>query len=605
MPFSKYEDTLSISKFQGINQCTDGHNMSLGYAVAGRNFDTSYGGFRPFHKAKNIPATAQAVIDTTMPLSDTGDGALTLAFFTKRWQLNAGVIGRADSYENAYCVAVVDGKLYYRRKTQNSFEGTAWTEIKNPSNNQSFAFKNSKFDFTTYELNYTPPVQITAAIITAIYGGQTYYTFDRTDYAYYEVHSDDGETAYYTNRAGDNVTLGGTAKVRVSSDEAPMDCLLITNAEDGMWCIYAPLDVNTLSIAYVPIQPYGETVEVKFGAIARYAERIWGTSIDTDPDKLMYSAPYDVFNWEQFDDQPDDGAGDIQQPNWDGDKFVAIKQFGSSLLAIKGHAIWRITGMTPSEFVMKKQYGEGTIAEDTFVVNGAYAYMLTDDDIKTYDGNTTRHLRYGYVKDYLQYTDLSGMSPALIGRMVQDSYILQIPHRVMGNLFVIYNSAEGMFNVCESEGATALETFGEELYGLYPETYTRPNGHEEDDTLPANGEYLQFGKFLTDSGEQFDAYWESCWSDLGLKHVVKSGFVIYLMFDRINSPDNATISPTVTVHTEKKSKSKTVTMSYNKVKRIHVSVAGRQFKLAISIPKQSYEWKISTGIQIYVEYDAD
>lgn len=585
---NKFEDVWSISKFQGLCQNTDEHNLGLPYAVDGLNFNTLSGGFKPFHKAVRIPTNSSLDTDTRLPLDPEGDGALTIAFLNKRWQYNNGVIGRANTYENLYCIIVVDGYIYYKCTSQNSFVDRPWIgTLLTPTQEP---FKNSKFDVVSYELNYLPPVQINAAIIAQIYAGEaTYYTFDLGDYAYYEVHSDDGTTAYYTDRHDEVHTLTNTAKVRLSSDDAPVDCILMTNSEDGMWCIWAPLDNNFLQMAYVPVQPRGVTVDIKFGALARYAERIWGTNIDTDPDKLMYSAPNDPFMWEQFDDVPDDGAGDIQQPNWDGDKFIAIKQFGSSLLAIKERAIWRITGSTPSEFVMRQQYGEGTIAEDTFAVHGSYAFMLTDDDLKVYDGNSTNHLRYGYIRDLL--ADALKVGDVNIGRMVQDNYVLQINTAKYGNVFVLYNTAEGTINVCSSEGATALETHDGELYGLYPV--------EVDGTS-----YVQFGKFLTGKGAQHDVTWESAWVDVNAKNMVKSGFIVYLMFD-CNNPSADTITFDIGIQTEKKLKSKTVTMKYNRVKRIRLNNSGRQMKLLMSIPAQQFEWKIGTGIQVYVEYDYD
>jgi len=62
-----------------------------------------------------------------------------------------------------------------------------------------------------------------------------------------------------------------------------------------------------------------EAVETpkKFGVITRHAERIWGSGIPSDPDMLVYSAPYDPLDWTANVEQPQDGAGDILQPSWD------------------------------------------------------------------------------------------------------------------------------------------------------------------------------------------------------------------------------------------------------------------------------------------------
>ena len=145
---SAYDDVLSIKKFAGLNQCNDGHNTDLSYAVSGLNFDTSYGGLKPFHYAVQLPEVLDSM-DTSIPYSG---GAYTLAFLTKRWQMNSGVLGRSDSYENTFAVAIANGKIFYRKKHLNTFEGVAWTELLNGS--ASFAFQNSKFDAISYEINH-------------------------------------------------------------------------------------------------------------------------------------------------------------------------------------------------------------------------------------------------------------------------------------------------------------------------------------------------------------------------------------------------------------------------------------------------------------------
>ena len=95
------------------------------------------------------------------------------------------------------------------------------------------------------------------------------------------------------------------------------------------------------------------TVETprKFGVIARHAERIWGGAIAEEPDMLVYSAPYDPFNWEQNDAIPEDGAGDVLQPSWDGDSFTALTSFGSQLVAFKHNKVWRVLVTDPGQYV--------------------------------------------------------------------------------------------------------------------------------------------------------------------------------------------------------------------------------------------------------------
>ena len=119
--------------------------------------------------------------------------------------------------------------------------------------------------------------------------------------------------------------------------DAPVDVLLMSNAKDGMICIRG--DDMTVSVVNTP---------KKFGVIARHAERIWGGAIDNDPDMLVYSAPFDPFDWTQNDEIPEDGAGDLKQPSWDGDSFTALTPFGDQLVALKRTRVWRIMGTNPT-----------------------------------------------------------------------------------------------------------------------------------------------------------------------------------------------------------------------------------------------------------------
>jgi hypothetical protein len=132
-----------------------------------------------------------------------------------------------------------------------------------------------------------------------------------------------------------------------------------------MYCLYG----DTLDVAPV------ETPK-RFGVLARYNERIWGSGITGDPDMLVYSAPYDPFDWEAQIEIPEDGAGDIQVPTWDGDSFVALRQYGSDLIALKRNSIWRVYGTNPGEFTVQRQYGGGALVENTVAVR--YGVYSTD-----------------------------------------------------------------------------------------------------------------------------------------------------------------------------------------------------------------------------------
>jgi len=76
----------------------------------------------------------------------------------------------------------------------------------------------------------------------------------------------------------------------------------------------------------------------------------------------------------------------VMQPSWDGDSFLALKQYGAQLLALKKNRIWRVLGTYPGEFTLKEQYGGGVAAPATLGLNASALYMLGIDGVTVYDG---------------------------------------------------------------------------------------------------------------------------------------------------------------------------------------------------------------------------
>lgn len=416
-----------------------------------------------------------------------------------------------------------------------------------------------------------------------------------------------------------------TYEVNTRNDEpleAPVDVLLFSNASDGMFCLYG----DTQEV--VPV----ETPE-KFGVLARYNERIWGSGITDQPDKLMYSAPYDPFDWELNVEIPEDGAGDILQPTWDGDSFLALRQYGSSLLAIKRNSVWRIYGTNPGEFTMSQQYGGGTIEENTLAIYNDYAYMLGEYGMLQYNGTgafpflqdavrllmreqVTRRLdsdRYPaydsdkkyFPNDRCSYSGAYYRCKASTGDGAFDSddwdvvdpnplhnacagmwngtYCLALP--VGGsdrcNAILQYEVATGAISLRTEVSVDSFLQINERLFYTsadYPGVV-----YEMDDTV----------------GEPQFIRWISGYQDLGLKSSVKSTFTAYLMVE-----SEVPIELRIGLRTEKKLKEKIFTTKPGKMTRVRLNTHGRIFRLEI----RSYTaapFRIAGGIKIDMELDPD
>lgn len=472
-----YQTDLSIPSFGGINQSTDGYNMSMRYAVSATNADVTGGGLAPMRKGIAI---AQQL------LSPIG----TLARLHRRYH--------AKENEKDVLVAISDGRL--------------WTKLLDHDDEWK-----------------------------AQYGGLS---VDVCDWVTYEVNKPDSD--------------------------APTDVLLFTNAKDGMFCLYG----DTLQVEPVKT-PY------KFGVLARYNERIWGSGIEDDPDKLVYSAPFDPFNWEQNSEIPEDGAGEIMQPSWDGDSFVALRPFGSQLLAFKKNAIWRILGANPGDFIMKEQYGGGALEENTIAVTGSYSMMLGYGGIVRYDGADAAPFLQEQVRDIMAQVNPVARSSAC-GIMDGKSYMLALPlgESEQNNAVLKYNMTEQSFSLMRDVSVKSFLAFDGRVF------YT---------SAEAPGRVFEFG-----NGDVLPMTWVSGYQDLGAKSSVKSAFELYYRIDS----DEQFIPLTFRIRTEKKAKEKNVIITSGKSMRTAINVSGRFFRLEI-ISISAKFWRLSSGIELHCELDPD
>jgi hypothetical protein len=361
--------------------------------------------------------------------------------------------------------------------------------------------------------------------------------------------------------------------------EAPVDVLLLSNAQDGM--IYVRGD--NLTVATV-------TTPKKFGVIARYAERIWGGGITDDPDTLVYSAPFNPLDWAANTEIPEDGAGDVMQPSWDGDSFHALMPLGSQLIAFKKNRIWRIMNTDPSEYVFKEQYGGGTAFFNTIAVDRERILMLGENGVMQYDGLSAAPYYQETCKDIWNSLNLAALGQAC-ACIWRDCYFLAIPTGVSAynNAVVIYNIRE---NTWLYRNNVAVESFLPTDDKLYFTSRATP------------GRIYEWGDDSWESGVAVSASWTGQWNDLNQKAMLKGGFDVYLA---VEAKDAVTVS--VSIETEKKTKTKAVIFpdtSATKAiqKRLHFGGAGRRFRLLISSDATD-AWRIVGGIQVRMEIDPD
>ena len=392
------------------------------------------------------------------------------------------------------------------------------------------------------------------------------------------------------------------------------DVILFTNAYDGLFM----LDGTERTITPVET-PY------LFGIIERRSERIWGAACKRydeehgqwvdEPDLLVYSAPYNPKDWamrepdatEDPDDprynprvvpgQPEDGAGEIREPSWDGDKFVALRAFGDQLIAFKRTRVWRVLGTNPGEYEFKEQYGGGAYAPQTVAVDANRIYMLGRDGVYSFDGNSVEPFGAEYAHRVWKKLNLQ-FSDEACACVWREKYYIAIPTDGPSNdLVVTYDLRDGTWLVRDD---LRIESWLPGEDALYFTT--------ADD--PFTAYTYQEDAWESGSAIAGDQYWESPWNDLGYPHKTKGPFKFYFT-PEVQGPADFVI----TIATEKKGRSKEVRaypllgyeqrMNYEaKTIRVPFAVHGRRFRLKIQA-KGGAVWRIRGGVLLNCDQETD
>lgn len=386
---------------------------------------------------------------------------------------------------------------------------------------------------------------------------QEYYDSDEWSWVSYEINPDDG-----------------------SADTAPIDVLLLSNAKDGMILVRG----DNLTTEMVPTPK-------KFGIITRHAERIWGTAIDDDPDMLVYSAPYDPFDWEQNNEYPEDGAGDIMQPSWDGDSFAALTTFGSQLIALKRTRVWRVLGTNPGEYIFKEQYGGGTQYAKTLAVDGTRMLMLGRDGLVQYNGESVAPYYQDYARLVFDRMNRSALDQA-VGCLYRNTYYCALPldGSPVNNAVLMFNTVERTWLLRDD---VKVESFLPTENALYFTSASYP------------GRIYRWNEDCWDDSNPTSLRWVSGWQDFGRHDIAKGSFTMYLTVE-CEEPVELQLS----IQTEKKLKTKTVVFNppaagqYPKQRRVVFGGNGRRFRVLIE-SNGTARWRLIGGVQIEAETDMD
>lgn len=475
-------------------------------------------------------------------------------------------------------------------------------------------------------------------------GGQFWYRQGEEDIEWTAIPNPAGVTY-----AGDEWSVVAYEK---TENNETVDVLLVSNKEDGMYMIIPPdrptnwgdeaeydwdwmknyiwQEIKSPSWAIRTVATRG----AKFGVIERYADRIWGGDIADDPDKLMYSAVYLPDEWRAYkpdadpDDpdwaigEPENGAGDILQPSWDGDRFIALKRFGDQLIAIKENHIWRVVGTNPGVFEFREQYGAGSVFKNSIVIYNERMFMATKEGLSVYDGMT--------VTPYKR-RELEQIWPRLAESSLKKCNATLFDDRMY---ISFYNNRDSRLLIADFSRDTLLYYRGGVLEGTFTHGFMQSN-----DKLYAIEPYIAVPRGIMpgpsyapvqkqgcgiceiyyDSWKTKSVYpgtsrWVSQWIDFGYKRIQKGGFDLYF----IPEVQDHAVTLKFSIQTEKKLKTKTYMIQpltkeqrakpkEHRGKRLHFGGMGRKFRIIIEteLSEEPYPWRLIGGLQLVVETDPD
>jgi len=526
-----YDADVRIPFFYGLRQ-DDEMATDLRYAAEAENVETPNGVLQP-----------QAG-HTLLPESFGEHKIETLMQFHRRWYDGSG--------SKDWLVAAVDGNLYCKQKDSN----VEWIKITLPGSVERFQC--NVWSWVTYD---------TTVLI------------DPND----------------------------------ESSAITIDVLLISNAVDGMYMIIPPDrptkwgDIKELTWGTLKNMTWLEiyspawhvnTVDTngkKFGVIERFAERVWAAAIDGEPDMLMYSAPYDPTDWSANQQIPEDGAGEINQPSWDGDSFTALRAFGDQLVAFKGKRVWRVMGVSPGEYTFQEQYGGGTLYPNTLAVSGERIYLAERDGIAVYDGMTVNPFMRNFIEQFWKTVNVAAMDQ-MCAVLHKQKYYLAVPvdGSSVNNALIVYDTQDGSFLLYTDIYIESLMSSDDKLYAT-------------SSSLPGRIMEINYNSWDAGFTSGRQAKWTTPWMDFSYKTIAKGGYEIYFNPQVKGAPVTFRFS----VQTEKKTKSKIVTIQpttfREKQKRIRFGGTGRKFRVTIETLQapSTAVWRLVGGVHMVVETDPD
>lgn len=398
------------------------------------------------------------------------------------------------------------------------------------------------------------------------------------------------------------------------------------------------------------------TTPANFAFIARYAERIWGVGTGENKDSIYYSRAYSSTNWTQNSTTPELGGGEIKEPTWDDDHFVALSAFPDALIAFTEKRAWKITGTSPSNFAIQEQLGNGTRFPNSIANLPDCIIMLGEKGLVRYDGYKVYPIFQEATEElFRRFVGPRNFNNYLKATSIGDKYILSLSNELYGP-FVAHPSDTYKEDTYRIEEDHPVESPGYQVIVLDTKTgaITRMEtpqiisffklkpcalAYIPGETPYMGMTWLDFDSWSMQRVSDKATKWVTPWVTFGRQDIKKGGFDLYftpelrpekriehqleMSMIKVTAPEylveeiSGPVTFKLTIQTEKKEKTKYYTVQplteeevaagkQYKMKRLHFGGSGRRFRLIIEVEAgNTIPWRLIGGIHIIAETDKD
>lgn len=319
----------------------------------------------------------------------------------------------------------------------------------------------------------------------------------------------------------------------------------------------------------------------KAAFLTLHYERLWAGAKPGEPDAVYWSQAYNPQDFTSDVQLPEKGGGMVLIPTWNGGAVRALMTLFGDVVVFKDYDIHRIIGTYPGNYEVRRIHGVvGPLAPRSIVTDGVACYFWAREGLCVYDGVRAAPLPNQPLTKLIQRIPAKQAASACAAIHRGTLYLALPEQGQQNNLVVTYDLNRQTTMLHRGMMVDAFLPFGEQLL------------------FSSGGQVYVWGQGNTQDGAPIHAYWQTPWTDLGRKDIVKTVTAIYLYGEGVGRVR-------ATLQTENRQKMRESPFPIGRGRmRIPLRLRGRRFRLKLENVEGS-TFSLGAGISIHMELEED